>query len=306
MSDRRPPPLPRQPSSPELVGIVTPDQPERGAVRHHPGVEDAPQAPPQRRGTLPGGMAAIPALTSGEFAPTLPAPNPLQKKTWRVPTPPSAALLARRTPVPPPDDPPAPQSAADGQLAAVLAERDRLRGELAQAQRDARAAAEAKLETYPPKVEPQRRPSPVPSSTPRADSIRPDGTVESLRKAQTRFYLGLGAFLAALALPTAAWLQSAAEAKARSQSADVRASAASSAADSAKATASNADKEIAKLRDDFRQYRANMREVFRLQGIDIPKRAPDDPDANDLKPVTPYCPKGKVCSGPQLVLQVAP
>ena len=206
MSDRRPPPLPRQPSSPELVGIVTPDQPERGAVRHHPGVEDAPQAPPQRRGTLPGGMAAIPALTSGEFAPTLPAPNPLQKKTWRVPTPPSAALLARRTPVPPPDDPPAPQSAADGQLAAVLAERDRLRGELAQAQRDARAAAEAKLETYPPKVE-QRIPTPVPSSAPEAKVDRAVGSLVrvGLRKLWPLFVAaaGIGGGATAVLKPSA-------------------------------------------------------------------------------------------------------
>ena len=302
----QPPRPPRQPSKPDLQAAEVDrtvggaenqrrfDLPKRAATLTG---MPAPAAP----GSVPPPPPAVPL----EYAPTKRPPLPWGK-TVRAPSPPPELAAMRRTPVPPPDEPPAPQSAADGQLAAVLAERDRLRGELAQAQRDARAAAEAKLETYPPKVEPQRRPSPVPSSTPRADSIRPDGTVESLRKAQTRFYLGLGAFLAALALPTAAWLQSAAEAKARSQSADVRASAASSAADSAKATASNADKEIAKLRDDFRQYRANMREVFRLQGIDIPKRAPDDPDANDLKPVTPYCPKGKVCSGPQLVLQVAP
>lgn len=117
---------PKQPtrpgSKPELTSIVTPDQPERGNVRH-PGVDGAPQAPPLRKGTLPGGMAAIPARASGEFLPTLPVPNPLQRQTIRRPTPPSAALLARRTPIPPSDDPPGPADAATGAPGAFLSGR---------------------------------------------------------------------------------------------------------------------------------------------------------------------------------------
>lgn len=86
-------PRPRQPSRPELI---LDEQPERGAV-HHSGVDGVPQARPVRRGTLPGGMAAIP-VSSGEYAPTLKAPAPpTLKQTWRVPTPPSAVAQARRS-----------------------------------------------------------------------------------------------------------------------------------------------------------------------------------------------------------------
>lgn len=181
--------------------------------------------------------------------------------------------------------------------ASAQAERDR--AELAEFRRRERVQVESRQPgPYQP---PLRSQSPVPSS----DSIRADGTVQNLRKAQTRLYLALAAFVALAAYPTVSWLQSAAEVKAQSQRADVKANVATTVADSAKATATDADNELTKLRDEFRLYRANMREVMRLQGIDMPRHT-DDPDPNDLKPVTPYCPRGKVCTGPQLVLQVAP
>lgn len=317
-----PPAPPRRPgSSPELQGIVTPDQPERGAVRHHPGVEGAPQPPPLRRGTLPGGMSAIPQAPAvpGELAPTLPAQNPLQRMTVRRPAPPSAVTLARRSDPPVGAEPPRSQTPASGQpatplpppsldprdaqIAALRARAETAERDKAELERQQRVQVESKG-PGPYQAPVERKPSPA-GGTPVTDSIRPDGTLASLRKAQTRFYLALAAALAAAAIPLASWLQSAAEAKAQSARADVKANAATSAADSAKQTAGNADKELAKLREEFHQYRSNQREIWRLQGVEVPANK-GDPDAYDLKPITPYCPRGKVCSGPTLVLQVAP
>ena len=153
---------PRPGSSPGLIGIRSPDQPEREAV-HHPGVEDAPQAPPNRRGTLPGGMAAIPARASGEFAPTLPAPNPLQRQTVRRPIPPSAVAASRRSDPPTTTEPspaespvqsqrhpsplPAPsQRPEDARVAAQAREIERLRGERDKAREEAEKAHARALE----------------------------------------------------------------------------------------------------------------------------------------------------------------
>jgi hypothetical protein len=184
-----PPNPPRRPgSSPELQGIITPDQPERGAVRNHPGVDGAPIAPPvPRKLTSPGGFV-IPRLP-GELSPTLPAENPLRKKTWRVPTPPSAVAQARRSDPPTTSDQPAttdaPQSRSEAREAILEAELAEVRHRLAQSERDRRAEAEARQDTFPPKVETrhQRSPSPVPSSTPDAKLERAvGGTVVLLAK----------------------------------------------------------------------------------------------------------------------------
>lgn len=242
-----------------------------------------------------------------EHQPTVRAPEAWDRKATRQrPPPPSAMRRATPSPLPaaprpgawsngyeaqgqtgdgpasePPSASPLPPPSRSPQEAADAA-KDR---ELARLRRE-RDEARAKLE--------------------QSASIVPDGSLESLRKAQTKLYLGIAAALVALAVPLGAYLTAAAEAnRARSERAATQAGNAVNAADSAKQSASNADKEIAALRTELRQYRANMREVLRLQGIDTAKRA-GDPDPNDLDPVVPFCPRGKVCPGPQLQLRNAP
>jgi hypothetical protein len=112
-----PPPLPpnrplRQPSKPDVPGTLTGvEQPERRAVRHHSGVDGAPQElPPHKRSTLTGMPAqaapdsappppAPPALPL-EFAPTRRPPLPWGR-TVRAPTPPEVVAAARRSDPPP-------------------------------------------------------------------------------------------------------------------------------------------------------------------------------------------------------------
>jgi len=304
------PQRPRQPSRPELTSILTPDQPERDAV-HHPGLEGSAQPPPNRRGTLPGGMAAIP-VASGEFARTLPAPNPLQKKTWRVPTPPSAVAAARRTDPPAraepltmsirvPADEPA-QSARQRDREAILeAELAKSRAAKAEAERQLRVQLESKgqgpyqtpIVTTPPTA------PPVAHVT---DSIHPDGTLASLRKAQTKAWLGIAALLAVLAVPLYTYVDALAK---RTERLGVQTEQATTTAAAAKEkTGTNAKTQLT-LEQQFRQHRANEREVWRLLGVDVPK-ADGDPEPENLEPMTPYCAPGKVCTGPQLVLRKSP
>ncbi len=293
-------PRPRQPSRP---GIVTPDQPEREAVRHS-GVDGSAQAlPPHRKPTLNGLGAVRP---SGEYAPTLPVPrDPPLKKTWRLPTPPSAVAKARRTDPPPSAESTtpgpasqAPPSAAEGQAAVLLEELTKERAKTAELERQARVRDEAELPAGsfpPPKVE--RSPAP-----PSPVSIPPDGSIASLRKAQTKLLLGIGAALAALATPLAIWVTNVAgEAKARSERASTQVAQATNAADDAKTKAGSNAKEAAEWERTFRKYRANRRELDRLQGTEYPK-ADGDPEPDDLKPYVPLCPAGKVCPGAQIIL----
>jgi hypothetical protein len=90
-----PPKRARPGSSSDLRHIVD-EQPERLSV-NHPGVDGVAQPVP-RKSTLVGMGTVRP---SGEFQPTLPAPNPLRYQTAQRPAPPSTVALARRT------DPPA-------------------------------------------------------------------------------------------------------------------------------------------------------------------------------------------------------
>jgi len=202
----------------------------------------------------------------------------------------------------------APGSLPGDQTALLRDELAKTRADLAQARRDARAAAEAKLETYPPQIVESVRPPPAPPApapVPPTDSIRPDGTLATLRKAQTRLYVGLAAFAAVIAVPLAGWLQATADTRAKSDRADVKADSAKTTAEDAKAKAGTNAKAAATLEQEFRQHRANEREVWRLLGVDVPK-ADGDPEPENLEPMTPYCAAGKVCTGPQLVLRKSP
>lgn len=282
----KPPPRPG-----ELPSIITPDQPERAVVRH-PGVDGANQPPPARRGTLPGMPALRAPKVPLEGAETLPAPNPLQRQTIRRPTPPSAVAAMRRTPVPPGEEaqkeldaPQAqpgasvgPSSAADQSSLALV------RAELAATKVELARAKTAELERA------------------RTDSIRPDGTVESVRKAQVRLLLAIAGLLAVTAVPLTTYIQALA---ARAERTALQAAQATNAADAAKAKAGTNSADQSAAEKQFRQYRANQREVWRLMGVIYPK-VDGDPDPEKLEPTTPYCPPGKVCAGPQLVLSKPP
>jgi hypothetical protein len=154
-----PPKRPRQPSRPDADRISVVD------------LEPEPDVLAQRRFDRPQRttLADLPKAAPPERKPTLKGlspPNPLEKKTWRLPTPPSALANARRTdppasPAPPatgiriPDD----ETPRDGHpgLAAELAE-------LAEFRRRERVQAESRQPgPYQP---PLRTQSPVPSSGP--------------------------------------------------------------------------------------------------------------------------------------------
>lgn len=158
------PPRPPHPDRPELTSIVTPDQPERDAVRHS-AVDGAPQElPPHRKGTLPGGIGAV--RPPAEPARTRRVPSPWAVTAMR-PAPPSTVARMRPSEPPtasdssPPQD--APQSLPEAQEAILRRELAEERAKTARLERDVRAEAEARQATYPPSVRTQ---SPVPSTTP--------------------------------------------------------------------------------------------------------------------------------------------
>jgi hypothetical protein len=300
---------PRQPSQPKLQGAIAGDeQPERGAV-NHPGVDGVAQPAP-RKATLTGLGAQRP---SGEYAPTLPAPpDPPLKKTWRLPTPPSAVALARRTDPPQADDTlPAPgepggqPEASSGptslelQVAALRARAEAAEAAKAELERQARVRSESQGPGpyQAPVVVAPERPSKAPES-----SAASDGSTKALRSAVTKLVLGLAALLALLGIPLTAYIQALTTQIERSNS---QATQARTEAADAKAGNSKAKQEAAATKAELAQFKAYFREVMRLQGVEIAKQK-DDPDAGDLKPVTPLCQAGKVCSGPQLIVTVAP
>lgn len=197
---KRPPPLP------DGLPRISPggDQPERGAVR-------MPRAePPKRTATLPGIPSVAVPRQSGEFAPTLPAPNPLEKRTWRLPTPPSALAHARRTDPPAGVEPPPtsirvpadnePSSGQPGASAELLA----ARAKLAEYERRERVQVESRGPgPYQP---PLRSQSPVPSSAPSKADAALGMTVRHLLAKAAPFLLaaaGIGGGVTAIAKPSA-------------------------------------------------------------------------------------------------------
>jgi hypothetical protein len=114
------------------------------------------------------------------------------------------------------------------------------------------------------------------------------------------------AAVTALGAPATIWLTAQAEI-AKQEAAQLKIA---TAALQAKATEEQANKakakvELADSKSELVAQRVYYREVFRIMGVEIPKH-PGDPDPPDLKPVTPLCPTGKVCSGPQLIISVPP
>lgn len=270
---------------------------------HHTGVDGVPLAPLKRTATMPN-MAALkaPPLFS-QPEPALPEAPPLPTelaKTQRAPS--TTAQTVRATPASGQEAVrnESPTSGRAGDREAILeGELAKLRAEKAELERQARIAAESKAPG------PYQAPIVAAPPAPSAESIHPDGSLASLRKAQTRLYIGLAALLAVIAVPLGAWLSAAAEAKAKSETAAVKADNATSTAERADAKASTNTKTQTSLEQQFRQHRANEREVWRLLGVLVPK-ADGDPEPENLEPMTPYCAPGKVCPGPQLVLRRSP
>lgn len=193
-----PPDKPRRPgSSPEFPRTITgAEQPERHAVRHHPGVDGAPQPLPVRSPTLtgmpapaaPGSVPPPAPAVPLEYAPTKRPPLPWGR-TMRAPTPPELLAASRREPPPlphhgpkmtsnerqgvrvqtPVSGPPVslPPPSHNPELA--MAEALRRRAEAAEAraqeaERQLRVQAEVRSPaTFPPSV---RHQTPVPSSAP--------------------------------------------------------------------------------------------------------------------------------------------
>lgn len=277
MSPPEPPPpnRPKQQIRPEPAPKILDEMPERSVLAQRR--FDRP-----RSKTLAGGVAVIPVAPPAprEYAQTIPA-------------------AAHGAPTARPDTP-VPASLQDDQAAVLRRELAAERHRRQEAERRLRVQAEAHSPaTFPPGVSEPPGGSQAPSSS-------ADGTIAALRKAQTRLLLGMGATLAALAAPLAIWLTNvAAEVKSRTERASVQVAQASNAAESAKKSTGSNDKELSALQQEFRQYRANMRELMRLQGVELPKHK-GDPESDELKPVTPLCQPGKVCPGPQLILTNPP
>ncbi len=238
----------------------------------------APTAPLEYRPTVAAG-----ALT----APTLPVkPEPTAVRFTEDETTPRSRV----------DGPPLSATPEQASNVALRARAEAAEAKTAELERRERVRQETRQVSYPPRVDRSSEP------TPPVVSIPPDGSVASLRKAITRLVLGVAALLALLGAPLAIWVSNvAAEAKSRAERASSQVAQASNEADAAKAKASTNAKDAAATEREFRQFRANMRELMRLQGVEIPKNE-GDPEPADLKPYAPLCPSGKVCTGPQLIL----
>ncbi len=283
----------RQPSKPELASAEV-DRTVGGAENQRRFDE------PRRRQTLtsfPEVRIPVAPTAPLEYRPTVAA------EAFTAPT-----LPARPEPtgIRIPEDETTPRSRVDGPPLSTTPEQAsnvalRARAEAAEAkaaelERRDRVRQESKQVSYPPRVDRSLEP------TPPVVSIPPDGSVASLRKAITRLVLGVAALLALLGAPLAIWVSNvAAEAKSRAERASSQVAQASNEADAAKAKASTNAKDAAATEREFRQFRANMRELMRLQGVEIPKHD-GDPESEDLKPYAPLCATGKVCTGAQLII----
>lgn len=121
-----PPKRTRLPSRPELTGILTPDQPERGTVKHS-AVDGAPQElPPHRKATLHGlGAGRLPGPpplpleqartvpAAAHAAPTQRIASPINVQAVRIENAPEPVLA--------PSLPPPSQDPRDAQIAALRA-----------------------------------------------------------------------------------------------------------------------------------------------------------------------------------------
>jgi hypothetical protein len=274
---------------------------------------------PERNPTL-SGLPAPPALPL-EHAPTKPAPrNPLEKKTWRLPAPPSALAQARRTDPPPgilvPADevrptippgatlPPASLTPDAGSLEAVRRRAEKAETELAEMKRQARVRAEAASPaTYPPSVSPPAVQNPV---------IVQQGvsteTLEEYRKAQTKLMLAVAALLVAIGGPCALWLTNVAmRSESTTKRNEVQITEVAKATETTKEKTIDGSKDNAITKADLAKFKLYFIAVQRRQGVAI--RLPDGVREEDLPKLdfeAPLRKPGVVKPGPGLIVQTPP
>jgi hypothetical protein len=240
---------------------------------------------PKRRLTDPGLPA--PPHAPREYAATLPAPS-TTAATLRA-TPASGQEAARI------ED--APQSRSEAREALLESELAKQRAKVAELERQARVRTESQGPgPYQAPIVAPERPSVAPQS------VAGEGSTRALRSALTKLTLAFAALLAILGIPLTAYIQAITTKVERSTSVAAQANARADAVEAKSETKIKAQVDSA---NEFRQYRANRRELDRLQGIEYPK-VEGDPNPHDLEPYAPLCAPGKVCPGPQLILRKAP
>ncbi len=312
-----------------------PDPPKRTRQHSHSGERPSIEvdrtvggATEQRRFDLPKRAATLTGMPApaapgskpppaprlpGDLAPTLPAPNPLQHKTIRRPTPPSVVASMRRTPVPPSEDTPSeetpPQSLQEGQEAALrkaLAdEREKTRSaeaDLAELKRQARVQAEAAspASNFPPPV------------TPAAPTVVVQGvsseTLEDYRKAQTKLMLAFAGLIVAIGGPCALWLTNAAiRSESTTKRNEVQITEVAKANETTKEKTSDANKEAAVTKADLAKFKLYMIVLQRRQGVWV--RLPEGVREEDLPKLdfeAPVRKPGEVKPGASLIVQTPP
>lgn len=333
---------PRQPSRPDLLdqqpdraatrhhpGREDADQPapkritltELPAVRppeRKPTLTDFPSPPPlpldlgaTKRPPLPWGKTvraesapAVVAAARRTYPPSSAEPPPT---SIRVPADETRSGGPSASPLPPASLSPdgacieaTRRRAEAAELKAKLAE-----AKIAELERQARVRVES-LAPGPYQSPIERAPAPVapePAST--TASAHPD--VKD-RNSRVALRIALAGFLTAIAIPLAGWItvmRDAEISRIKSERADVKSDVAKSTADEATAKANTNAKAQVNIDQQFRQKRANDRELWRIVGVDVPKTE-GDPEPQDLGPKPRFCPPGQVCPGPQIVLTRAP
>lgn len=282
---------PNQPSSPEIQAADKELDRTPWTAPNQRRFDD-----PRRRQTNPGGVMVtklppVPEVPL-DHAATVPA-SAHKAATQRAPTPVSVQAVRSDAP---------PSGRAEAREAILEAELAKARADVAELERRARVRAEADSPaTFPPAVTPSAAPAPErPTKAP--ESVAGEGSAKALRGALTKLVLGLAALLALLGIPLTAYIQALTTQIERSNS---QATQARTEAADAKAGNSKAKQEAAASKAELAAFKAYFREVMRLQGVEIAKQ-PGEPDAGDLKPVTPLCQAGKVCAGPQIIITVPP
>ncbi len=311
MPDRLPPPLPRQPSRPDLQAAAEKDRTVTGAENQRR--FDRPKRPGTLTGmpapAAPGSKPPPPPRLPGELAATMPAPrNPLQHKTMRADSPPPLVAASRRTDPPPTIDPPAEEARPSARAAArepiLEAELAKARGEIAELKRQGRVQAEAASPaTYPPPVTPPAAPVPVVVQ----QGVSSE-TLEAYRKAQTKLMLAVAGLLVAIAAPCALWLTNlSVRNESDTKRTQVQVTEVAKATETTKEKTIDGSKETAITKADLAKFKLYFIAVQRRQGVAI--RLPDGVREEDLPKLefeAPLRRPGVVKPGASLIVQTPP
>lgn len=297
------------------------------------------KAPPVIAQTEPGlpappapASAPAPPRLPGELAPTAPAPAAMPwGKTMRAPTPPRLRAQARRSdppappaaaPAPEPSRPPAPPArvpspaggtslppaSQDPGSAAHLAQRREL--ERIHAERD-RAVAELQLERL--RAEERAAERELEAQTRLAEQQLEIEKLKAERKPEKfagltlrQAFIGLVIAITALGAPLGTYLSvMAGTAKDKADKNEGTTAAVKKTAESGAQTAATTSREVEDLKEQLRNERAYNRELWRLQGVEVPKR-PGDPEAPKIETEAPLRRPGKLTRGPQVIVTTPP